>query len=255
MGDVDYKPVAEGNIHASVAAFLFALASLRRVLPVIENPAGSMIFRFPSLKLVTTFFSAADALCCRCVFAQERMGKRFKKAYKLVGHAWVKHLCAPCRCKNGVHCSLVHRIVRYGVVRISGRRQLLRESAAYPRKMGVFVIRMWQKYGSSSSTASRVANSMDWKHPAHSPQSERCLKLPNASSLSWKRPSPEDTPMASTVKTLSTVQRPSDDRGASTDGWKRPTLESFAPEGGKRQKSSVTASRAQSSSAWKTPDL
>ena len=46
MGDVDYKPVAEGNLHASVAAFLYALACLRGILPIVENPVGSLIFRF-----------------------------------------------------------------------------------------------------------------------------------------------------------------------------------------------------------------
>ena len=49
IGDVNYKPVADSNLHATVAAFLFALANLRSVLPVIENPAGSVILRFPLL--------------------------------------------------------------------------------------------------------------------------------------------------------------------------------------------------------------
>ena len=46
MGDVDYKPVAEGNMHASVAAFLYALACLRGILPIVENPEGSSICCF-----------------------------------------------------------------------------------------------------------------------------------------------------------------------------------------------------------------
>ena len=79
LGDVDYKPVAEGNLHASVAAFLYALACLRSILPIVENPVGSLIFRFPALQLVTAFFSAGGAVCCRCAFASERVGKRFKK--------------------------------------------------------------------------------------------------------------------------------------------------------------------------------
>ena len=136
MGNVDYKPVAEGNLHASVAAFLYALACLRGILPVVENPAGSLIFRFPALQSVVAFFSAGSAVCCRCVFANERMGRRFKKAYKLVGHVWVKHLCAPCKCKGGLHCSLVYWAVRHGKVHFSGRKELLRESAAYPPRKG-----------------------------------------------------------------------------------------------------------------------
>jgi hypothetical protein len=79
MGDVNYKPVADGNLHATVAAFLFALASLRGVLPVLENPAGSVIFCFPMLELVLSYFSVAKSICCRCAFATERMGKRWKE--------------------------------------------------------------------------------------------------------------------------------------------------------------------------------
>ena len=76
MGDVNYKPVAEGNLHATVAAFLFALASFRGVLPVVENPAGSVIFRFPMLELVLNYCSVAKSICCRCCLVMERMGKR-----------------------------------------------------------------------------------------------------------------------------------------------------------------------------------
>ena len=52
MGDVIYKPVADGNINATGAAFLVALASLRGVWLVLENPAGSVICRCPMLELV-----------------------------------------------------------------------------------------------------------------------------------------------------------------------------------------------------------
>ena len=141
MGDVNYKPVANGYLHATVAAFLFALASLRGVLPVLENPAGSVIFHFPMLELVLSYFSVAKSICRRCCFATARMGKRWKKAYKLVGDAWVTNLAAPCRCKNGLRCSLVRRVVRNNSHTTTGRKDLLRGSAAYPIKMGKFVIR------------------------------------------------------------------------------------------------------------------
>ena len=62
MGAVNYKPVAEGHLHATVAAFLFALANLRGALPVLENPAGSLIFRFPVLELMLNYLSAAKSI-------------------------------------------------------------------------------------------------------------------------------------------------------------------------------------------------
>ena len=195
LGDVDYKPVAEGNLHASVAAFVYALACLRSILPIVENPVGSLIFRFPALQLVTAFFSAGGAVCCRCAFASERVGKRFKKAYKLVGHAWVRRLCAPCKCKSGLHCPLVHRIVRHGKVHTCGRKELLRQSAAYPPRMGKFVIRMWQKHGCSSSTSSSAAENMGCKHPVDQQTSKKQSERPPASSSAWKTPVHADAPL------------------------------------------------------------
>ena len=59
--------------------FLYALACLRSILPIVENPVGSLTYCFPALQLVTAFFSAGGAVCCRCAFASERVGKRFKQ--------------------------------------------------------------------------------------------------------------------------------------------------------------------------------
>ena len=269
MGDVDYRPVAEGNLHASVAAFLYALACLRGILPVVENPAGSLIFRFPTLESVIAFFSTGSALCCRCAFAAERMGKRFKKAYKLVGHAWVKHLCAPCKCKGGLHCSLVHRVVRHGKVHTSGRKALLRQSAAYPTRMGKFVIQKWKKHGSSSSTSRSTDEHMTWKHPQAHPTCNKRSQGPTASSSSWKTPRhEEDTPVApsqdwkllplSTVHTLCTVpqteHRLPKTMSMATSSWKRPDVETSARESRPCQ-GDCALSTGQGSIGWKTPDF
>ena len=289
LGDVDYKPVAEGNLHASVAAFLYALACLRSILPIVENPVGSLIFRFPALQLVTAFFSAGGAVCCRCAFASERVGKRFKKAYKLVGHAWVRRLCAPCKCKGGLHCPLVHRIVRHGKVHTCGRKELLRQSAAYPPRMGKFVLRMWQKHGCSSSTSSSAAENMGCKHPVDHQTSKKRSERPPASSSARKTPVHEDAPRApsqawksppfgslSTVHTpladkyvassawkslplsdetvggLPTVQRPPQQMSMATSGWKRPHIELHER---RPSQGHGALSTGQSSIAWKMPDF
>ena len=287
MGDVDYKPVAEGNLHASVAAFLYALACLRGILPVIENPVGSSIFRFPTLESVIAFFSAGSAVCCRCVFATERVGKRFKKAYKLVGHAWVKHLCAPCKCKGGLHCSLVHRVVRFGKVHTSGKKALLRQSAAYPTRMGKFVIQKWKKHGSSSSTSSSTAEHMTWKHLKAHPTCNKRPQVPAASSSSWKRPRhQQDTPAAqsqdwkllplSTVHTLcadassdwkslplvdetvtvpQTEHRLPETMSMATSSWKRPDVVETSAHESRPSQGDGALSRGQGSIGWKTPDI
>ena len=281
MGDVHYRPVAEGNLHASVTAFFYALACLRSILPVVENPVGSWIFHFPALQSVTAFFSTGSAVCCRCRFATERVGRRFKKAYKLVGHAWVKHLCAPCKCKGGLHCSLVHRVIRHGKVHTTGNKALLQQSAAYPTRMGKFVIQKWKTHGSSSSTSSSTA-----EHPQAHPTCNKRSQGPSASSSSWKTPRPaEDTPVApsqdwkllplSTVHTLcadassawkslplvdETVTVPQTEHrlpetvSMATSSRKRPGVETSARESRPSQ-GDCALSTGQGSIGWKTPDI
>ena len=259
MGDVDYRPVAEGNLHASVAAFLYALACLRGILPVVENPVGSLIFRFPALKSVIAFFSAESAVCCRCAFAVERMGRRFKKAYKLVGHAWVRHLFAPCKCKSGLHCPLVHRVVRYGKVHTTGKKELLRRSAAYPPRMGKFVLRQWQKHG----TSELCPLSKGWKRPIAQLRCKKRSERPSASSSSWKTPMhDEDTPTApsqawkllpltETVGSQSTVHTFHADAHSA---WKSlPLADEIVDVLPTEQRLPQTMSMA--SSTWKTPDM
>jgi len=275
MGNVNYKPVAEGNLHATVAAFLFALARLRGVFPVLENPAGSVIFRFPVLELVLSLWSTAKAICCRCRFSTDRMGRRWRKAYKLVGATWVKHLNAPCRCKNGLHCPLVHRVMRNNSWKTTGNQKHLRASAAYPLRMGKFVIQQWMTHSSGeSATAGRqvkhqgttgaicplstVATGSVWKMPI-------CPLSTVATGSVWKMPllhtasvsrSTRKAPKTRNAQTISSTWKmlsfdtsltasgascASDGQGM---GWKTP---SFEP-------TSVAPTR-DSRIAWKTPEF
>lgn len=245
LGDVNYKRVVEGNLHASVAAFLFALASLRGVLPIIENPAGSMIFRFPLLASVLTFFSAGKAICCRCAFAAERMGKRWRKAYKLVGHAWVTHLSAPCKCRSGMHCSLVHRIMKNNSVKTTGCKDLLRASAAYPPRMGKFVIRMWKMHGCLFSTSARATRPVH-RPPVHR-RRQRVITSTQTPPVGWKTPSHDDTPGGHEVLP------------AVSFAWKSPSVgasSSVAEEGDrhaswKMPRCNDAVATGESSDAWK----
>ena len=274
--------------------FLYALACLCGIFPVVENLAGSSIFHIPTLESVIAFFSSGSALCCRCAFATERMGKRFKKAYTLVGHAWVKHLCAPCKCKGGLHCPLVHRVVRYGKEHVTGKKGLLQQSAAYPRRMGKFVVEKWQKHGSSSSTSSSTAEDMTWTHPKPRQTCKKRSQGPTASSSSWKTPRHEEEdapgapsqdwkrlPLMETVATLSTVHTlradassawksvplvdeivrvlPTEHRlretmSMATSPWKRPHIETSAHES-RPSEGDCALSSGQSSIGWKTPDI
>ena len=47
-GDLNYPPVAAGNVMADVALFLFRLAHIRRVFAVLENPLTSFMWKQPA---------------------------------------------------------------------------------------------------------------------------------------------------------------------------------------------------------------
>ena len=48
-GDTGYGPVRDGNRMATIAAFLYAIAMLIGAKPIIEQPAGSVMFSFAPL--------------------------------------------------------------------------------------------------------------------------------------------------------------------------------------------------------------
>ena len=54
-GDISYNKVQDGNSQAMAAAFLFALASIRSVKAVVENPTSSWLFELPVWRPVRRF--------------------------------------------------------------------------------------------------------------------------------------------------------------------------------------------------------
>ena len=97
-GNLRYRPVRVGNAQATAAAFLYALACLRSVLCVTENPCNTFLFKLDPWKLVASAFSLTFALACRCAFDTAPYGKRFLKRYRLAGGPWVPALERKCRC-------------------------------------------------------------------------------------------------------------------------------------------------------------
>ena len=92
-GRAGYEPVKQGNHTASIAAFLYAVAMLRKVRPVIEQPAGSIMFRFKPIETVFNAFGHCVATCARCAFQIEApFGARFLKRYKFAGESWAQSL-------------------------------------------------------------------------------------------------------------------------------------------------------------------
>ena len=215
QGNTAYAPVREGNFMASIAAFLYAVAMLRGVHPVIEQPAGSIMFRYKPLANVLNIFQHWVATCARCHFQVDTaLGQRFLKRYKFVGEEWVKSLQQNCTCPGAIHKALVRYDNSGGV---SGDTKFLKESQSYPRLLGKWVVdnwRMakptvqqstvavstvkstktdWQKPSATSSSAPDTKRkTTSWKSPGANSTSEPIAKRQKTSGALWKRPSSRD---------------------------------------------------------------
>ena len=149
-GNLAYAPVRDGNRMAEMAAFLFAVAVLRGVHAVIENPPGSMIFGYEPAATVweTIWRTRFWAVLPHCRFSEKPFGSRFGKKFKLMGsHRWVRRLACKCKCPGRKHKLLVTTKMIKGVRKVTGSKQALKESAAYPAKLGIAVINAWKSSG------------------------------------------------------------------------------------------------------------
>jgi len=143
-GDTTYAPVFNGNLQGAVAAFLFVLACARNVFVVVENPVGSYLFQLqPWLVVQTHFTLVTDALACRCRFSREPLGQRVLKRYRLVGLAWVASLDAPCHCGGKGHQRTTIDVVVRGMPKITGKKEILKKSGAYPVAFAKWVVTKW----------------------------------------------------------------------------------------------------------------
>ena len=172
MGNILYLPVRHGNLMADMAAFLFAVAVLNGAHAVIENPAGSMIFNY---EVAATAWEAVWpkrfwAVLPHCRFSTAPYGSRVLKKFKLMGsHQSVEQLACKCRCPGRKHRPLATTKVVNGKRTVTGCKQALKDSAAYPAKMGIAIINAW--IHSSQTVELHGPRSHGWKVPAqHGPR-------------------------------------------------------------------------------------
>ncbi|CAJ1436032.1 unnamed protein product [Effrenium voratum] len=145
-GDTTYPKVAQGNVMATACAMLMELAHSRGVELVLENPPCSSIFNFPPIARVLQMLSPESCVTHRCAFDRGSPdGKKLWKKYKFVGsRQWIQHVARPCTCKSKKHIHLTKKWTdSRGKVRFQGRASLLRRSAAYPKALGVQVVKAW----------------------------------------------------------------------------------------------------------------
>ena len=145
-GNLHYLPVREGNLMAEMAAFLFSVAVLRGAQAVLENPAASMLFNYEVAKTAweAVWPECFWAVLPHCRFSSAPFGRRFGKKFKLMAsHPWVQRLACKCKCPGRVHQPLATSKVVNGKCVVTGCKQALKDSAAYPLKMGIAVIDAW----------------------------------------------------------------------------------------------------------------
>ena len=147
QGNLKYLPVQHGNSMAEMAAFLFLVAVSRGVQVVIENPAGSMMFNYEVFANACALWPKRFwAVLPHCRYSTAPFGSRYGKKFKLMGsHAWVLQLACRCRCPGRKHKSLVTVKNVRGKKAVTGVKQALKDSAAYPRAMGTAVIQKWMR--------------------------------------------------------------------------------------------------------------
>ena len=167
-GNLKYLPVRHGNLMAEMAAFLFLVAAARGVHAVIENPACSMMFSYEIFANACALWSERFwAVLHHCRFSDAPYGSRLGKKFKLMGsHSWVRQLACKCLCPGRKH-KLLHKESRIqGKRTVTGLKQALKESAAYPAKMGIAIIDRWSKAKSAGSRSGSPARSAGPKSKA-----------------------------------------------------------------------------------------
>lgn len=156
-GNTSYAPVAQGNLEAQMACFFFFLAYAWEIEACIENPAGSSIFSF--LEQWTSKLPDLVTSCCpRCAFAVEPIGQRMKKPFKFLATArWISWMSTyKCPCGKAEHAQCMEKDDQG---KVTGNQARLRESQAYPKKLGAALIESWCR-GSIQyrRTGSRIYN-------------------------------------------------------------------------------------------------
>ncbi|CAE7834952.1 unnamed protein product [Symbiodinium sp. CCMP2592] len=149
-GDGTYKPVADGNTFARIAAFIFALCSIRNVFVVIEQPKGSQMWFYDPVQLVLNHFQCTWVTMARCRFDRRPYGQRWLKVFKICGPWWIDQLYRQCLCP-GEHKPLV-TVSESG--QITGNTEALKSSAAYPKAMGEAVIKRYMAIQQADPPAS-----------------------------------------------------------------------------------------------------
>lgn len=223
--------VVEGNVMMIASLILLELAALRQIWAVLENPKKSYVwFWDPMIETLSSLgFTFADTM--RCAFEHGKKGKRIWKVYRFAaagrGHEWITAIERDCPCgskENHIRTSEEH-VDKNGKKRCTGKKDVLRESGAYPKNLGVALVDAWQlvrtePQPATSSPRPSLKRKPEWMFPEHTSASGT-----SSESSSWMAP----------PVTRST--------GSSTSSWMTPSAASSA------------RNLEPSKSSWLTPSI
>ena len=152
LGDWSYEAVHKGNVMFEVAIFFFHLGLARGVVPALENPQQSYMWKCGPMVQMQAAFSDSVAhgfpghtlhsvTVFRCAFT-DRGKKRYRKPFQFMStgefFAGVARQCT---------CTTPHTetVVRLEGGRCRGDPAALAESASYPLALGEHIVALWVK--------------------------------------------------------------------------------------------------------------
>ena len=167
-GDSWSEAVHRGNMIAEIGILLWALAFARNCCPILENPLGNFFWSFQPVVRALANITAIKATCCRCHFIPGKKPK-VKKPFCLAGPMdWMHKLNFACKCKVP-HLKLADVVMKNGKKQINGKQSQLKESGAYPKKMGEAVVNVWKdaEQKQQKQVMKRPASSFNWQTELH----------------------------------------------------------------------------------------
>jgi hypothetical protein len=141
---------------------------MRGVHIALENPAGSTLWSFvrPYNKMLDKLVTH---LVPRCAYDDGRYPRLWKKYKITASGAWIRRLRAKCTCPRKENGDDNHQhLMRDAPAGRTGIPDLLKASAAYPRKFGKAVIEVWGTAGPVEDRFRNLPLTMSWvPHDAH----------------------------------------------------------------------------------------
>ena len=180
----------------------------------VENPAPSMIWRWPPMEAALEECKLDhQAVARRCAWDRAPDGKRLNKQYKFRSTgSWIGQTNRKCKCKSKEHARLTSvNINKFGKKSVNGISAALQRSAAYPQGLGKLIIHAWKQ--KAQTPASSLPASSSSQHPA--PQ--RMLGTSRNEACHWLQPTAQENHTIG----QEAVQRPGK-KAKQTAGWLQP---------------------------------